>query len=243
MGCNAPLDRRPEGVYAKQIWMLRVLSSPQRIDGGPVPECGLERVLMLALAAIPLIDLGKVVAWWAEKHSDWCRERAIEGYTLLKPVALLLILGLGSSYLAACKWAALVACILATLVACALASYLIAMLFVYLLGQIFLRNLDRPPASYGRSLVLLLVNYIEFASAFAVLYFGTASLHYSRNDMVVRAWQDILYFSFLTAATVSYGDIVPNGLGRFIAVAQILITFVFVVVVLQTFISRLQDQR
>ncbi|NTV13798.1 MAG: two pore domain potassium channel family protein [Desulfobulbaceae bacterium] len=46
-----------------------------------------------------------------------------------------------------------------------------------------------------------------------------------------------IYFSFVTMATVGYGDIVPIGIGKFIACVQIVASMLFGVIAISCFAS------
>ena len=119
-----------------------------------------------------------------------------------------------------------------------LGAYSLADLYAYLLGLVFLKDYYSRPISHNRNLILLQVNFLESACAFALLYQGTHSLQTSAGISVNQPL-DILYFSFITAATVGYGDIIPTS--RSIPILQVLASFVFAGVVLTTFLSRAQD--
>ncbi|PYZ96940.1 ion transporter [Alteribacter lacisalsi] len=95
---------------------------------------------------------------------------------------------------------------------------------------------NQPP--YGRRvsihnfLVLLLV-YATVIIGFGCLYL---SLHFKGIPVLVEGTgrltgslvhliEDVMYFSAVTLLTVGYGDIIPQGLGRWIAMLQALIGY------------------
>lgn len=110
-----------------------------------------------------------------------------------------------------------------------LTIYLLIETILYLFGLIFLSDTYARPVSGKRSILMLIMNYIEISLDFSVIYGFLASIlpdffneHQSANALI--------YFSFVTSATVGYGDIcVKNDIGRLIVVAQIATSFVFVV--------------
>jgi hypothetical protein len=109
-------------------------------------------------------------------------------------------------------------------------------LYAYLLGLIFLRRYYTPPASYGRSVLALAINFVEAALAFALLYLYSGAL--AGHAGVVQSWGEAVYFSIITAATVGYGDIAPRtAVGRGLVVAQVLSSLLFIAIVLSTFVS------
>ena len=58
--------------------------------------------------------------------------------------------------------------------------------------------------SLNRSLILLLINYLELIVAFAVLYLQTQSV--GADKVVLTDWGQALYFSLVTITTLGYGD-------------------------------------
>ncbi|WP_280770128.1 potassium channel family protein [Salipaludibacillus daqingensis] len=92
--------------------------------------------------------------------------------------------------------------------------------------------------SYGRKIsirhfVVLLFVYANVMVGFGVLYISlelsgisvlkeSDSLH---TDTFLHLIEDVLYFSAVTLLTVGYGDIIPQGIGRWIAMIQALIGY------------------
>jgi hypothetical protein len=113
--------------------------------------------------------------------------------------------------------------------------FLILDIISSLLGTAFLwgtYSLDRQ-----RSLILAISNYFEITLAFAVLY-----LHCDCLSVKNLCASQALYFSLVTAATVGYGDLVPNGTqGRWLVICQICVFVIFVLVILAILTSRAQQ--
>ena len=97
--------------------------------------------------------------------------------------------------------------------------------------------------SSGRTLILTLINYVEITVCFAILYLSTGSVCQSGVTQPLDAvgqWQAGLYFSFITSATVGYGDFLPCGAwGQRIAIIQSFATLVLAAVVLSVVASRI----
>jgi hypothetical protein len=120
------------------------------------------------------------------------------------------------------------------------------------ISRIVLNDLYRKHVSFTRSLILKFINYIEVCLFFAILYsyldhtnldinnhtfIINDSLHAKDNHLTsIQA----IYFSFVTAATIGYGDITPKDpFVMKMIVVQIIISLFFVVVFLSSIINRL----
>ncbi|NEU31912.1 two pore domain potassium channel family protein [bacterium LRH843] len=81
-----------------------------------------------------------------------------------------------------------------------------------------------------RHFTLLVLVYLTILISFSVLYFGLELLGnrviLENGDFVggsvVHLIEDIVYFSAITLLQVGYGDLVPIGIGRPIAITQAL---------------------
>jgi hypothetical protein len=168
-----------------------------------------------------------LVRWLGGIRGYLARKRAVDTYTLAKPVTLLLLLACGVS---SHTWAAVAAAIM------------LVDLYSYLLGLVFLQRFYTEPASYRRSVLLLGVNFVEASLAFAVLYLFSGSIGHS--GVPATSWGEVVYFSVITAATVGYGDLTPlTPVGRILVVFQVFASLFFVVVIVATFVGRLADKK
>lgn len=89
-------------------------------------------------------------------------------------------------------------------------------------------------ASAERVVLLLLLNYIEI-----VILFGAV---YATLNGVVRnssGWHDAYYLSLMTQATVGYGDVAPQHVGKIIASTQTLLGVLLVVIILSRMVALL----
>jgi potassium channel LctB len=84
-----------------------------------------------------------------------------------------------------------------------------------------------------RHFIVLLVVYANVMVGFGVLYIALELLGISvlkegealHTDSFLHLIEDVLYFSAVTLLTVGYGDIIPQGVGRWIAMIQALIGY------------------
>ena len=112
-----------------------------------------------------------------------------------------------------------------------LLAYLGVETLLYILNLMFLSDIYKPPISNKRSYLMLVMNYLEICLDFSVLYRGL--------DLIsnVHSSLDAVYFSFVTAFTVGYGDMAPNSsTGKLFVILQcfcslILITLAFTKIV------------
>ncbi|SER86394.1 potassium channel family protein [Salipaludibacillus aurantiacus] len=84
-----------------------------------------------------------------------------------------------------------------------------------------------------RHFIVLILVYANVMVGFGVLYIalellGVPVLKESdglHTDSFLHLVEDVLYFSAVTLLTVGYGDIIPQGVGRWIAMIQALIGY------------------
>jgi hypothetical protein len=120
-----------------------------------------------------------------------------------------------------------------------LTAYLLGDLITYLLWLVVLAELNHSQPNFRRNLILLGVNMIEINAAFAIFYIASGSLrHWSQ---VVDSWLDAFYFSLSTFATVWFGDMIAVGqLWHIVSMAQILVSFLFISLVLTSVASKIE---
>jgi potassium channel LctB len=85
-------------------------------------------------------------------------------------------------------------------------------------------------ASVVRTLVLTGINYLELILCFGIVYLDL--IDHLRGAF---APLDVIYFSAITQLSVGYGDIVPLGAVRLVAVLQAMLGLFFTVVLLGRF--------
>ncbi len=102
--------------------------------------------------------------------------------------------------------------------------YLLSETYVYLFSKIFLAE-HHAKTSNKRTLLLLIFNFFESGLSFAVIYMAGNYLNAPLISSI-----DGIYFSFITSATVGYGDFYPiTQMGKTITLAQVLCSIAFIV--------------
>ena len=149
-------------------------------------DAGLEKVVRLFLAASQFLFPGAYI-----KHLFWRRgalvqDLAIEFYVLLKTAFPLVVLWQGWWSHAAVMW---------------LVVWLMTETLLYIPTMIFASDALPSPRSYGRSKLLIFINYMEVVFAFAVI-------HMAGNyfNQPLAAWTDAVYLSFVITSTIGFGE-------------------------------------
>jgi hypothetical protein len=236
---KCPVKRQCDMV--NHIWLNRRKVSENEYEENH--DFGLERIIRLLIAILLFLSIGLYVRCITYKYisrKKYAVSFAAGLYALCKmllPFLLLLF-----------EWTN---CCVALL-----CGYMIIDTMVYLAKQLFIS--DNPidnPISSERSLILLLINYIQIALSYAVVYY-----YYSHNYMgffnkemfdyknqihaprILNKIQSI-YFSFVTSATVGYGDIVPeSSRAQGLVISQIICSFIFVVMFFSYFVSKVKGK-
>jgi len=95
--------------------------------------------------------------------------------------------------------------------------------------------------SLNRSLILLLINYLELIVGFGILYIHTNSIERNSDGLLV-APLNALYFSVVTITTLGYGDYSPiTSTGQWLVMVETLLGFVLVALVIGSFLTGLKD--
>ncbi|MBX7182162.1 MAG: potassium channel family protein [Bacteroidia bacterium] len=123
----------------------------------------------------------------------------------------------------------------------------------FLASRIFLNDVFRQPISYKRSLLMVFINYVEICLFFAFVYSyidhtnidiaNTMFIPNSTNAVSHISNLQSIYFSFVTSATIGYGDIVPkNDLLIRIVIFQVIISLFLVVVIISNVTTKIEDE-
>ena len=92
------------------------------------------------------------------------------------------------------------------------------------------------PHSFNRSLILLLVNYLEIVTGFAYMYVHYGLVGHSSCSNPITNTLEALYFSMVTITTLGYGDIHPfSSWGYVCSIIEPLMGIILLVVVIGLF--------
>jgi len=109
---------------------------------------------------------------------------------------------------------------------------------LYVPTLIFASDIFSQPRSYRRSMLLLFFNYMEIIFSFGVIY---SRGHYLNRSF--EHWYDPIYFSFITSATVGYGDYVPiSGTGKLLVCVQSIVFLAFIVLFINFFSDKVEKK-
>ncbi len=182
---------------------------------------GLTRLFRLFIVICPFIFPNLYIRHLSGLGGLLCRKMVIEFQVLVKVLIPLAVLFMGWSN---------------NLFAKCIIVYLLLETVLYLLSLIFLSDIYANPISFKRSVLLLIINYIEITLDFSVLYLGIGQLNITLSPI------SSIYFSFMTSTTVGFGDFYPTtDLTRMIAVGQSLTIFLFIVLFVNYFVANLSQ--
>lgn len=109
---------------------------------------------------------------------------------------------------------------------------------LYVPTLIFASDVIARPRSYRRSMLLLFINYTEIIFEFGAIY-----AHGNYLNMPFTHWFDPIYFSFITSATIGYGDFYPVvPVGKFLVSFQSTLFIIFVALFLNFFSGKVESK-
>lgn len=207
---GGPLKRRVHNI--KSIWNNELHD-----------DIGIEKLLRLFLALTQFLFLGIYIKELFGRRSHNHSDLAIDTYVMFKAT-----LPVGVIY---CGWQN------NTWLFYLLVWFLIETM-LYVPTLIFASDLFSKPRSYRRSMLLLLINYLEI-----VFTFG---LFYARGNYLNKPfahWFDPIYFSFVTSVTIGFGEFYPVApMGKFLVSAQSLFFLMFVVLFINFFSNKVENK-
>jgi len=184
---------------------------------------GIEKMLRLFLAFSQFLFPGLYIKHLFSKKYAVYQDLAVDVYVLLKLVYPFLLITYGLAGNKICVY---------------ILIWLMVETMLYVPRLIFASDIIEKPRSYRRSMLLLFINYIEIIFDFAVLY---AHGEYLNKPFV--HWFDPIYFSFITAATIGFGDFHPiTPLGKFMVSFQSTLIIVFIAMFLNFFTGKVESK-
>jgi voltage-gated potassium channel len=210
--------RLPNDAYKNQILNIKRIWNNELYN-----DFGIERIFRLLICSAQIIFPGMLVRSISGRFGLLSRKMAVESYVILKVIIPVIFLVLSVS---------------TNTLVFAISICLIFETLFYLANLIFLSDLNARPISYKRTIILIFLNYIEITLNFAVLYSHSNYLNHAfKNNL------EAVYFSFVTTATIGYGDFSPNtSFGQLLVICQSIFFFIFLGIFLNFFASRIEDE-
>ena len=212
-------DEQPtEGVLDRRIRNIKAIWNNERHD-----DIGIERLARLFLAATQFLFPGTYLKNFFGKLGIAYQELSVDCFVLLKVIFPFTILYFNLQN---------------NLVIFLLLVWFLAETMLYIPTLIFASDIFLRPRSYRRSMLLLFFNYVEIVFSFGVIY--------SRGEYLNKPfehWIDPIYFSFVTSATIGFGDIYPTTTtGKLLVCIQSTIFLVFVVLFINFFSNKVESK-
>jgi hypothetical protein len=213
------IDEQPTtGAIKKRIKNIKAIWNNEQHD-----DIGIEKTLRLFLATSQFIFLGTYIKQLFGKKGIAYQDLSVDTFVLIKvifPVIILYFNLQSNNYLFF------------------ILSWFLLETLLYIPTLIFASDIFSRPRSYRRSMLLLFFNYIEIVFSFGVIYARGEYLNKSFTH-----WFDSIYFSFITSATIGYGDFYPiTAMGKFLVSLQSVIFLVFVVLFLNFFTNKVENK-
>lgn len=192
-------------------------------------DFGIERFFRILLQLTAFIIPSSIVRQLSGTSNLLFRKLSIEAWGILKIVFLIIFLKYDMTRSGAVLFIAIV---------------LSADTLHFLVSRVFLNDVFRQAISYKRSLMMTFLNYIEICLCFALIYAYID--HTSLTPEVFNCGHitnlQAVYFSFVTSATIGYGDIAPKDpLVMKLVVSQIIISLFLVVVIITNVTNKIED--
>lgn len=191
-------------------------------------DFGIERLVRLILALLQFIFPGLYIRSAFGKLGLLGRKLGVEFYVIIKLILPIIFFKFDLTN---------------NIIVVIIASYMAIETIIYLATLIFLSNEFAQPISYRRSLLTLFINYLEICFDYAVIYsYCNLTIPGFFNEKLTTDLQTV-YFSFVTSATVGYGEIVvKTALGQYLVISQIILFLMFIGLFINFFTSKIQDQ-
>ena len=107
-----------------------------------------------------------------------------------------------------------------------------------ILGLIFLSESKSTQISYKRSILILIINYLQVTLGFSLIYAGYDLLNKRLTPF------EAVYYSFVTMTTLGYGDYFPvSDAGKIMVILQLIVFILFVVLFINYFSHKLNIRK
>lgn len=218
------IGRPHEGEYPTQGSINKRLSNIKAIWNNVYDnDNGIEKLLRLFLAVSQFFFPGLYIKQIFSKKWIAYQDLGVDVYVLFKVFLPLFILYNG---------------IQANHILFYLMVWMMAETMLYVPTLIFASDVISHPRSYRRSMLLQFINYIEIIFEFGVIY-----AHGNYLNVPFTNWFDPVYFSFVTSATIGYGDFFPvTPTGKFLVSFQSTLFIIFVALFLNFFSGKVESK-
>jgi len=207
-----------KGALDKRIYNIKSIWDNEHDN-----DVGIEKMLRLFLAVSQFFFPGLYIKELFSKKRHRYQDLAVDVYVLIKLAFPLVILvnGLQNNHF---LFIILIWFMLETM--------------LYVPTLIFASDVIARPRSYRRSMLLLFINYMEIIFDFGVIY-----AHGDFMNAPFTHWFDPVYFSFITSATIGFGDFHPiTPLGKFLVSFQSTLFIIFVALFLNFFTGKVESK-
>jgi len=200
------VDEKPTiPAIEKRIKNIKTIWNNEQHD-----DIGLEKILRLFLAISQFFFLGTYVKQIFYRKGIAYQDLSVDVFVLLKVIFPFIVIYNGLEHNPICFFF-LIWFLLETL--------------LYVPTLIFASDIFSKPRSYRRTMLLLFFNYLEVVLTFAVIYAKGNHI-----EPIGLAWYDYIYFSFITASTIGYGDFhAVTSIGKLLVCIQSIVFVVFMV--------------
>jgi hypothetical protein len=206
------------GAIDKRIKNIKAIWNNEQHD-----DIGIEKLIRLFLAISQFFFLGTYIKQIFGKKGIAYQDLSVDVFVLIKVLFPIVILWNGiqsNDYL----FVILLWFLFETL--------------LYVPTLIFASDIFSRPRSYRRSMLLLFFNYLEIVFSFGVVYARGSYL-----NKAFEHWFDPIYFSFVTSATIGYGDYYPiTSMGKLLVSLQSVLFLIFVVLFLNFFSNKVEHK-
>jgi hypothetical protein len=211
VGAERTIEEKLGSAYSQQARHLREIWHGH--------SYGIERLFRLLLCLVQFIYPTLLIRSIFGNFGATSRKIAVETYILLKLLFPVFVLFSGLYRIHLVIW---------------LIVYLLSETVFHILNLIFLSDVHSASVSYTRSVLLLFLNYMEVMLDFAIVYLGLDLLNRPLSAF------SAVYYSFVTQATLGYGDYVPkSAAGQAVVVFQLIMVILFALVFINYFSSRI----
>ncbi len=220
LGANTKAkSSKPDSALKKQKEMIS-----EMWKGEKYPDFGIERIIRLLCILSNYLFPSLYVREFSGKYGWQARKLAMDCMTIINLLIPIIVLLFG--------WYENVIVVI-------ISSYLSIGTLSYVVNLIVLQPEYSKPGSYLRSIISFAFNYIQLILCFAVIYMAMNPTSFScgaeHHDVI-----HMVYYSFITAATVGFGDITPKSTAAImLAIVQTCISMLFLYIVFTTFVANI----